>query len=297
MQETKIIFHADDFGANREISEHILDCFREGALNSLSVLPNSPHLAECMDLLEAYRQEIAVSLHLNLAEGLCLAEPESIPFLIDERGMFSISFFKLLLLSYTPKRKDLKRQLQIEMKEQIKKMLPYVTELRLDSHQHYHMIPIVLDSIFAAIKELKQEGICVPEITFIRIPAEPLLPFLKHPKFWGTYRPINFIKNMVLNVLNRMDRSLLKPYYKKSAVFFGILLSGKMDLERISILKKDFLKIAEKRELPLEILAHPGGVKKPDELLDIQNRDCVRFYMDEGRQIEKEMLRETEEAD
>lgn len=291
-KEHNIIFHADDFGANREISEHILDCFRDGALNSLSVLPNSPHLTECMDLLEAYRQEIAVSLHLNLAEGSCLAEPESIPLLIDERGMFSISFFKLLLLSYTPKRKELKRQLQREMKAQIRKILPYVSELRLDSHQHYHMIPIVLDSIFAAIKELEQEGICVPEVAFLRIPAEPLLPFLKHPKLWGTYRPINFIKNMVLNVLNMADKKRLSPYRKKTAVFWGILMSGKMDLERISVLKKDFLKIVEKRGLPLEILAHPGGAERPDELLDAQNRGCVEFYLDEGRRIEKKMLRE-----
>lgn len=297
MQEINIIFHADDFGANREISEHILDCFREGALNSLSVLPNSPRLAECMELLNAYRDRIAVSIHFNLAEGHCLADESLAPLLVDERGMFSISFFKLLLRSYTPKRKELKRQLQAEMKAQVKAMLPYVKELRIDSHQHYHMIPLVLQSIFAAIEELRKEGESVPEITFIRIPAEPLLPFLKHPKLWSTYRPINLVKNIVLNGLNLADKKLLAPYRKKTAVFWGILMSGKMDLERISILKKDFLKIAEKRGLPLEILAHPGGVKKPDELLDIQNRDCVRFYMDEGRQIEKKMLREIKEAD
>lgn len=285
-----IIFHADDFGANREVSEHILDCFRDGALNSLSVLPNSPHLAECMELLDAYRDRIAVSIHFNLAEGHCLADEALVPLLVDERGMFSISFFKVLLFSYTPKRRELKRQLQAEMKAQIKAMLPYVRELRIDSHQHYHMIPLVLQSIFAAREELRKEGESIPEITFIRIPAEPMLPFLKHPALYRTYRPVNFVKNIVLNVLNRMDRLLLKPYYKKSAVFFGILLSGKMDLERVQLLKKDFLKIAKKKGLPLEILCHPGGVKKPDELLDVQNRDCVRFYMDRGRRIEKDML-------
>lgn len=289
-KEQKIIFHADDFGANLEISEHILDCFHEGALNSLSVLPNSPYMAECMTLLEAYRKDIAVSLHLNLAEGNCMAKAERVPLLVDKRGMFSVSFFRVLLLSFTRKRKELKRQLQIEMKAQIQAMLPYIRELRLDSHQHYHMIPLVLESIFDAIEELKQEGRQVPEITFIRIPAEPLLPFIKHPILYLTYRPINLVKNIVLNVLNLMDHRLLKLYRQKSAVFFGILLSGKMDIQRVSVLRGDFEKIAEKRGIPLEILCHPGGVEKPDELMDVQNKDCVSFYMSKGRRIEKEML-------
>lgn len=289
-EKQKIIFHADDFGANREISEHILDCFRDGALNSLSVLPNSPHLAECMALLEPYRKEIAVSIHLNLAEGHCMADKEQVSWLVDERGMFAISFFKVLLLSFTGKKKELKRQLQAEMKAQLQAMLPYVHTLRLDSHQHYHMIPLVLQSIFAAIEELRQEGNNVPEIMFIRIPAEPILPFIKHPALYRTYRPINLVKNIVLNILNVFDGALLKSYRKKTAVFFGILLSGRMDIQRVSVLRRDFERIAEKKGLPLEILCHPGGVKKLDELMDVRNKDCVDFYMSEGRETEKEML-------
>ncbi len=36
MKSKPVIFHADDYAANEEISEHILDCYREGVLNSLS---------------------------------------------------------------------------------------------------------------------------------------------------------------------------------------------------------------------------------------------------------------------
>ena len=38
MKSKPVIFHADDYAANEEISEHILDCYREGVLNSLSIL-------------------------------------------------------------------------------------------------------------------------------------------------------------------------------------------------------------------------------------------------------------------
>ena len=305
-KEEHIIFHADDFGANQEISEHILDCYREGALNSLSVLPNGRDLDACMQTLEPYREGVKVSIHFNLAEGHCLAAPEDVPLLVDGRGMFHISFFKVLILSFTPKRKELKRQIKTEMKAQLTRMLPYIDTIRMDSHQHYHMIPVVLESILESVGELSHtaegkqwltaKGMNEPEIAFIRIPAEPLRPFLRQKAFYRTYRPINLVKNIVLNGLYLMDRRMLCPYREKSAVFFGILLSGRMDLERVTTLLPSFQKIAEKRGLPLEILCHPGGVKDPDELMDRENRDCVDFYTSQGRNIEKRMLSEIRKA-
>lgn len=295
-----IIFHADDFGANAEISRHILDCYREGALTSMSVLPNSPYLDACMELFAPYREQIRVSVHFNLAEGPCLSAPREIPWLVDGRGMFAVSFFKVLMLSFTGKRKELKRQIKTEMRAQLERMLPYIDALRLDSHQHYHMIPVVLESILETVSELPrtQAGkswlASSPshraEIEFIRISAEPLLPFLKYPVFYRTYRPINFVKNIVLNILNGMDGRLLAAYRDRSAVFFGILLSGRMDLGRVTKLLPSFERIAKRRGLPLEILCHPGGVEKPDGLMDIENKDCAAFYTSPDRKKEKEML-------
>ena len=278
----RIIYHADDFGANEEVSEHILDCYREGALNSLSVLPNSPCLARCMEMLRPYQEKVAVSIHFNLAEGHCLADPGEVPWLVDERGMFDISFFKVLLLSFTGKRRELKRQIRTEMQAQLERMLPYVSALRIDSHQHYHMIPVVLKSILEAAGEHK--------IAFIRIPAEPITPFLRHPKLYHTYRPINLVKNLVLNVLRLLDEPLLRPYRKKSAVFFGIVLSCEMDLRRVRILMGDFRRIADKRGLPLEVLCHPGRGRDAGRLMDPQNTLCREFYASENRSMEKETL-------
>ena len=281
---SNIIFHADDYGANQEISEHILDCYRKGALTSLSVLPNSPHLAACMEMLEPYRKTVAVSIHCNLAEGHCLSDPAQVPWLVDGRGMFAISFFKVLLLSFTGKRAELKRQIKTEMRAQITRMLPYVETLRLDSHQHYHMIPVVLESMLEAAQESGRK------IAFIRIPAEPLRPFLRQISLYPTYRPINLVKNIVLNVLHGMNRKLLKPYRKNSAVFFGILLSGRMDLARVETLLPAFQRVAERKGLPLEVLCHPGGVSAAESLMDPENRDCAAFYTADGRRAEKRML-------
>lgn len=321
MKSKPVIFHADDYAANEEISEHILDCYREGVLNSLSILPNSSHLDSCMKLFAPYREKIKTSIHFNLAEGHCLSKPSQVSWLVDERGMFSISFFKVLLLSFTRKKKELKKQIKTEMQAQLVRMLPYVDTLRIDSHQHYHMIPIVLESILEVVdalpgtregalwlskratggtednekKAMKKQNIRrnsgeKPEIEFIRVPAEPLGPYLKHPGLYLSYRPINFVKNIVLNVLNIWDGHLLKAYRRKSAVFFGIMMSGEMDLKRVRTLVPDFKKIADRKELPLEVLCHPGRASRAEELMDPRNELCKEFYLSEMRVVEKETL-------
>lgn len=291
MAKKTILFHADDYGANREVSAHILDCYREGALNSLSVLPNGDCLDECMRMLEPYREQVNISIHFNLAEGHCLADPAQVPWLVDERGMFRISFLKVLLLSFGRKRKELKRQIKAEMKAQLARMLPYVDTVRVDSHQHYHMIPVVLAGILEAVREARADkNGKPPEIAFIRIPVEPLAPYLKHPELYAVYKPINMIKQFVLYMLKVMDSGLLKPYRKKSAVFFGLLLTSGMSLERVCALLPDFRKVARKKGLPLEVLCHPGGAKRAEDLMDPHNQECADFYTSDNRKMEKDML-------
>lgn len=48
----RIWFHADDFGVTREQSARILECYDNGVLNSISVLPNTGALKESLRLLD-----------------------------------------------------------------------------------------------------------------------------------------------------------------------------------------------------------------------------------------------------
>ena len=47
-----IEYHADDYGLFPAQSRHIADCYYNGALNGISIMPNSPYLKECMDEIE-----------------------------------------------------------------------------------------------------------------------------------------------------------------------------------------------------------------------------------------------------
>lgn len=52
-----IEYHADDYGMFRTQSQHIIDCYHNGALNGISIMPNSPYLAECMDAIKDINNE------------------------------------------------------------------------------------------------------------------------------------------------------------------------------------------------------------------------------------------------
>ena len=64
----KIEYHADDYGLFPTQSHRILDCHRNGNLNGISVMPNSPYLGECMSDMYGFSDEVAVTVHLNLIE-------------------------------------------------------------------------------------------------------------------------------------------------------------------------------------------------------------------------------------
>lgn len=280
----EIIFHADDFGATPQVSENILECIEKGRCSSISMLPQDKYFDESMAMLGAVKEKVRISIHLNIAEGPCLSAKEKVPLLVDERGMFNTSFFKILLWSFTPMRSRLKTQLKHEIGAQIDALKEVSVPLRIDSHQHYHMIPLFLETVLECVEERKLT------IDFIRIPAESLVPLFKNPDLIFTVRPINLVKNIVLNTLNILDAGMLKAYRSRTAVFFGIMLSGGMDKERVERMLPAFEKIADKKGLPLEVLAHPGGESNAAMLMDQKNRDCAEFYMGEGRRIEKQML-------
>lgn len=284
-----IIMHADDYGYNHEVSADILDCAKNGTLHGISIMPNSPYFDECMMELEKSGLKLQKTIHFSISEGHCLSKKEDVKLLVNDEGMFNLSFFRLLLMSIGRNRKELERELYTELKAQYEKALPYLEEINIDSHVHYHMIPVVLRTV---LKVVSDDG---KEVGYLRVPAEPLKPFFLHIELLGTYSFINFIKNIVLNVLAFRSRRLLKNYKNNTAVFFGILMSGHMDIDRVSAVLPEFVKIADKKGMNLEVLAHPGKAVSPDTVLDPSNSDYAKAPLSDDRHIEKKMFMEISE--
>lgn len=284
-----IEFHADDYGLFPTQSHRILDCHRNGNLNGISVMPNSPHLPECMSDMYGFSDEVAVTVHLNLMEGNSLSDPGKIPLLTDSEGRLHCSFGGLLLHSFLPDRNRYRQQLKTELSAQIaavRKYFPEEKPVRLDGHAHYHMIPVVFDAIMDVIRE---ENL---KVSYIRIPREYPSLYFSCGNRLQDFSPINLVKVAILNLLSlRAEKkygSFLRNLEQK--VFLGVLLSGRMYYENVIHILPGAVALAEKLGKDLEVLAHPGGVFEPEDIAQITSADDRTFLTSDLRNREKSMF-------
>lgn len=286
----KIDVHADDYGLTMQTSRDIMEGIKAKKLNSISIMPNTTCFEAARDFFfeNLNREHMPLcSVHLNFMEGYCVADKEELSYLVDKEGLFIISWGKLVEYNYIPKVRDkVKKQLKTEIKAQIEKtvraygLLEQGKKLRVDSHQHTHMIPLVMEALLEVVEEERYPT------EYIRISREPWTVYIKQLKLLPTYRVINLIKVMVLNWYSRRDEKLLKKKGLPSMLLSGVFLSGKMDGERVKILLPGLEKYAQKKGLSLEVLFHPGSALEEEIGKEFNHPDANEFYLSENRKTE-----------
>ncbi len=272
-----IYFCADDYSLCEISSLRIKKCADDGILNKVSVFPNF----DKVDLSDIAKK-VRVSLHINLVEGRCMGKAEENNLLTDEKGNFRHTFVGLYKLSLFHGKK-FEDEVYKEIKAQVlywKSILPDGAPFSLDSHQHTHMIPLVFKAL---MRVLKDERIA-PQ--YIRIPAEPLLPYIKTPSLYFTYSPVNLVKQWLLKILWAIDKRYIDEDNFPAAYFFGVLFSGNMDENRVSKILPHYIKMAEKNKKDIEVLFHPGYLNKEETELKEKNIAFHKFYFDKGRKTE-----------
>lgn len=283
--------HADDYGLSPHTSGQILECCQKGQLDGISVLPNFSCFDEDMEkLLEAMPglpHKLEVSVHLNLMEGPCLAERSKVPDLADDKGYLNRSWGSFFLASFLPGRRKLQKQLEAEISAQIKKVtegLHLEGPLYIDGHQHTQMIPVVFDALCAVIQ---REGY---QVQYIRNSVEPLMPFIKQPGLWKTFRPVNLVKNLILHVCAFYAEPRMKKMGCAPMYLWGLMMSGHMDRERVEKILPDMKKAAACSGRQLEILFHPGGLLESEIKEEYSSADALKFYLSAGRNAENAAL-------
>lgn len=283
----KIYVCADDYGMTPQTCTRIEQCRQHGILNKISVFPNSelPELEQRVLQQDAYR-----SIHLNLVEGKSLSDPKEVPLLVAENGHFRHSFIGLLLLSLSPKKKEFQRQVAREIRAQLLRGRTMTVgddpkaAVSIDSHQHTHMIPAIFRILLQVIREEKMQA------AYLRIPSEPILPYLCTPSLYGTYRIANLIKQWLLRFFARVNRREWKASGIPSACFMGILFSGCMDEKRVRKVLPHYRRYAEKRNMDIELLFHPGYWEPGEALFDENKTGFRQFHCSEGRKLEFDAL-------
>lgn len=298
--------HADDYALTLNTSREMLACMREGKLDSISIVPNMSCFEACMAL---FYEEIPklpflpfLSVHLDFVEGRSLAGKEAVPDLTSaDSDLMGLGWGGLFSASYLPgKRKRVKTQLKREIRAQlargqeaIEKCMAAAREagvfcgqkgLRIDSHQHAHMIPVVWEAVTEVVSE---EGY---PLAYIRNAREPLGVFLTDMSLYSTYRPVNFVKNRLLAFYSgRVDR-YCRAHGMSQMYLWGLVMSGRMDRQRIGKLYEKMKKKAEKDGRTLEILFHPG-LTLPEEVTDEIAQEAARdFYLRGDRHVEREAV-------
>ena len=301
----KIDVHADDYALTPNTSRDMIECMKAGKLSSISIVPNTRYFDECMEMLYEAIPSLPylplMSVHIDLVEGASLAaESDDISIYRKEDGrvMLDLSWGKLFALSFLIGRKNrIYKCLQDEIAMQIKRCDEVIRKcidiakasgisceqksLRIDSHQHAHHIPIVREALMSV---LEREGI-KPE--YIRNSKEPLAVFLSEKSLVRSYRPVNIIKNRILWLYSHaIDRYCGKNHINKMYLW-GLVMSGKMDMDRIRKLYPKIVEVAKMNNRRLEILFHPGLTLEEEKCNEIAEDALKDFYLSENRHIEK----------
>lgn len=286
--------HADDYGLTMNVSKDIMNGIKAGKLSSISIMPNMTCYEDARKYFyDNLQEEIlpAMSVHLNFMEGYCVANPLQLNYLVNEEGLFNISWGTLVKYQYNPMvRKKVKKQLRMEIEAQLEKvisgyrLLNHGKKLRIDSHQHTHMIPIVMESVIEVLKEKKYP------VEYIRISKEPWWVYLKKRNLIPTYRFVNVIKVLVLNWYSIRVEKLLTELCIPKMYVSGVMLSGRMDIERVRAVLPDLIKCVSKKKMQLEIIIHPGTVKEEEMGKEFNHVYANQFYLSENRKEEYDTM-------
>lgn len=281
--------HADDYAYSIHTSEDIIECLKEGKLNSFSIICNTSGFEKSMELLYSVIPSLPflpnISIHLNLPEGKGITD------------LLPISWVRLFLASYSLDKNKVKEKLKKELKWQIDTTQKVIEKcigiaktnnieckqkaIRIDSHIHTHPIPIVWESLLEVIEEEKYD------IEFIRNPKEPIIPFLKKFSLIPSFGLANIIKNRILMFYSRKIDNYCDLHKIDKMYMWGLMMSGHMDFNRVKVLYGDISKKADVDNRKLELLFHPGMAKDNEYSEEMDKNYFVNANLSKYRHIEK----------
>ena len=208
------LLHADDLGLADGVDAAIIDLARRGQIQGASLLVNGPSAAAAVEAWRDLADPPPLTLHLCLTEGHRMPNSPDLP----------TGFGTLLLASILPwQRQRIAPQLRTVLLQQISRyrQLTGLQRIRLDGHQHIHLVPLVLDAVLDLARS--------ESITWVRTTREPLPEGLSLKLWWRSLQTGGLIKWLVLQLLSE----LAIPRLRRAGIptnqrFAGVLFSGSM---------------------------------------------------------------------
>jgi len=224
----KIIYHSDDIGATRAITQRILEAWHGGLLDGFSILANGDDLQSVQHgLRSAPDRPVRIAAHLNLVEGPALLSHARVPLLTTANGNFKHSFSSLLV-SYVLGRRSVRRALREQVRLEWDAQIDRVRETcaprdlsALDGHQHLHMLPFLFPVAASAARK--------HNIAEVRVTREPFYLSDSRRDSASAAFLLNIVKNLTLRSCSVPARRTLREQGLSSPdAMLGVLYSGRM---------------------------------------------------------------------
>lgn len=231
-----LIVNADDFGISEFVNNSIIKSFQSGILRSTSLMANGKAFDDAVKLTKL-NPELDVGIHLTLVEEKPILQTNKIASLVTEEGNFhphAIDFTK----KYFSKKITM-IEIRNELSAQFEKILDYGIRItHIDSHQHLHILPEILNITIELAEKYK--------IKFIRIPQEQLKGFM----FEGLKSLSRIAQMTFLNYLCSKSRS--KSFHTTDS-FAGFYFGGNLTKRNLLIQLNNLPKDGS-----CELMCHPG---------------------------------------
>ncbi len=228
-----LIVTADDLGLTKSINEGIAKACREGIVTSVSVIPTGEAFADALKVIKDLGLK-GIGAHLALTETKPLLK--SSKFYINHYPLFKDIIFKKIDLEEI--RKELKAQLEL-----LKDSGANITHI--NSHEHMHMIPEILEILISLAKEFN-------------------IPALRYPRGDRPVRPFkirDLYKKSVLSYFSGRNAGAFNSCgLLYTDHFFGVLDAGRLDIDKVKTI------IENLKEGVTELVTHPGFLSP--EVLD-----------------------------
>ncbi len=265
----QLIVNADDFGLHPAVNRAVIAGHASGCITSTSLMPGGAAFAEAA-ALAAGHPTLGAGVHLTLVGERPVLDPAAVPSLVGDDGRFPAqypSFMARLLRGRVSM-----AEIRAELTAQVAKVADAGVKItHLDSHQHLHVLPGIIDIVLDLAAAFGVKA--------LRIPAEPRFFSGGYP-----YTAGRFLGRFGLSSLASVARRKAKRRgFAAPDHFFGMLAGGNMRGEYLRTI------IGRLPEGVSEIMVHPGednqalgavygwGYHWQDELAAVTSEETMRL--------------------
>jgi predicted glycoside hydrolase/deacetylase ChbG (UPF0249 family) len=210
-----LIINADDAGSSDAVNEAVKRCYLSGSITGVSVMACGRRFHEaCAMLHELGKTEVGVHLTLTGRFAPCTESGSAVKTLL-RKGVFVKNYWRFMMLC--AQRKPEPEQMQLELSNQIKRVKREGFEVtHLDSHEHIHMFPEVLDVTMRLASEFN--------IPYIRLPLEKAFVIKKQ------FLVRDFLRHAALKMFSsRAKKVMSRANVRRNDFFLGHFHSGRID--------------------------------------------------------------------